>query len=139
MVEQSHRLLLAVFCFIACNCDLKTLVDSPGSSKNELAQALYSLMNAMQTILQLPILLSRIFRFLEKKIINTELNMTSEMRAERKRISFIGSLVTSLQKDEKLEASKLKEEKKGVSRIEVMHEMLSSLAASYGTASTSLS
>ncbi|CAF3775952.1 unnamed protein product [Rotaria magnacalcarata] len=96
-----------MFCFIACNYDLKTLVDNSDNSKNELTQALYSPLNAMQTILQLPTLL--------KKIIDIELNMTSEMRAERKRISFIASLVTLLQKDEKLEASKREEQKKSFS------------------------
>ncbi|CAF3835859.1 unnamed protein product [Rotaria sordida] len=153
MIEQSQQLLLAIFGFIAFNYDLETLDDNSENSQNELTQAFYSLLNTMQTLMQLPTFLGRIYlslnfkaqrartiidRYLEK-MIEQELNTTREMRMERKRTSFIASLVTSLQEDEKLEATKPEEEKKGLSRIEVMNEMLSFLAAGYGTTSTALS
>jgi hypothetical protein len=46
-------------------------------------------------------------------MIEQELRETPEMRAERKRTSLIASLVDSLQEDEKLEAKKSEETKKG--------------------------
>jgi hypothetical protein len=51
-------------------------------------------------------------RYLES-MIEHELNATSDMREKRKRTSLIASLVTSLQEDENVEASKPEEEKKG--------------------------
>ncbi|CAF4399075.1 unnamed protein product [Rotaria sp. Silwood2] len=153
MIEQSQQLLLAIFGFIAFDYDLETLDDNSENSQNELTQALYSLLNTMQILLQLPTFLGRIFFFLNfkarrartiidrylEKMIEHELNTTIDMRMERKRTCFIASLVTSLQENEKLEAAKPEEEKKGLSRTEVMHEMLSFLAAGYGTTSTALS
>ncbi|CAF1075692.1 unnamed protein product [Rotaria sordida] len=153
MIEQSQQLLLAIFGFIAFNYDLGTLNDNSENSQNELTQAFYSLLNTMQTLLQLPTFLGRIFCFLNFKarrariiidrylenMIEQELNTPIEMRTERKRTCFIASLVTSLQEDEKLEATKPEEEKRGLSRIEVMQEMLAFLAAGYGSTSTALS
>ncbi|CAF4532379.1 unnamed protein product [Rotaria sp. Silwood1] len=153
MIEQSQQLLLAIFGFIAFNYDLETLDDNSEDSKNELTQAFYSLLNTMQIVFQLPKFLGRVLLFLNfkarrartiidrylEKMIEQELNTTINMRIERKRTCFIASLVTSLQEDEKLEATKPEEEKKGLSRIEVMHEMLAFLSAGYGTTSTALS
>ncbi|CAF4448476.1 unnamed protein product, partial [Adineta steineri] len=99
----------------------------------------------MQIVLQLPTLLARIFWFLNFKarrartvidryvneMIEHELNSSLEMRSERKRTSFIASLVTSLQVDEKAEGAKPEEEKKGLSRVEVMSEMIGLLGAGY--------
>jgi cytochrome P450 len=127
MIEQSERLLLAVFGFIAFDYDLQTLDDNAENSQHELTHAFYSILNSMQTILQLPVFLGRLFMFLNFKArrarmvidqyldqtIEHELNATAEMREKRKRTSLIASLVTSLQEDEKLEASKPEEEKKG--------------------------
>jgi cytochrome P450 len=127
MIEQSQQLLLAVFGFIAFDYDLRTLDDQSDNNRNELTQAFYSLLNTMQIILQLPTFLGQIYMFLNfkvrrartiidrylEKMIEQELNATPEMRAERKRTSLIASLVTALQEDETLEASKPEEEKKG--------------------------
>ncbi|CAF2409425.1 unnamed protein product [Rotaria sp. Silwood2] len=127
MIEQSQQLLLAIFGFIAFDYDLETLDDNSENSQNELTQALYSLLNTMQILLQLPTFLGRIFFFLNfkarrartiidrylEKMIEHELNTTIDMRMERKRTCFIASLVTSLQENEKLEAAKPEEEKKG--------------------------
>jgi cytochrome P450 len=127
MIEQSQQLLLAVFGFIAFDYDLRTLDDQSDNNRNELTQAFYSLLNTMQIILQLPTFLGQIYMFLNFKVrrartiidryleqmIEQELNATPEMRAERKRTSLIASLVTALQEDETLEASKPEEEKKG--------------------------
>lgn len=127
MIEQSQRLLLAIFGFVAFNYDLETLSNNTKTSKNELTEAFYSLLNSMQTMLQLPRFFLRIYLFLNLKtrraraiidqylarMIEYELSMAEELRVERKRISFIASLVTSLQQDETLEATKPEEEKKG--------------------------
>jgi cytochrome P450 len=127
MIDQSQQLLLAIFGFIAFDYDLQTLDDNCEHNQNELTQAFYTLLNTMQTIFQLPTFLGRIFIALNFKVrraravidqylermIEHELNASSEMRAERKRTSFIASLITSLQEDEKLEATKSEEEKKG--------------------------
>jgi hypothetical protein len=45
-------------------------------------------------------------------MIEKELRETSAMRAERKRTSLIAALVSSLQEDENLEATKTEEDKK---------------------------
>ena len=125
-------------------------------------------MHTIQIFFQLPTPLARLFllcnwkarrtrelidRYLNR-MIEQELLTTPEMRAERKKVSLIASLVTALQEDEELEAAKPEEEKKGLttrcrrifsktlrlglSRLEVMHEMLAFLAAGYGTTSTAL-
>lgn len=128
MIEQSQQLLMAAFGYIAFDYDLQTLDDQPENSHNELTQAFYSLLNSMQILFQLPTFLARLFILLNfkvrraratidqylEKMIEHELNATSEMRTERKRTSLIASLVTSLQEDEKLEASKPEKDKQGI-------------------------
>lgn len=127
MIEQSQQLLLAIFGFIAFDYDLQTLDENSENNQNQLTQAFYSLLNTMQTLFQLPTFLARIFLFLNfkvrharavidqylEKMIEQELNTTSEMRTERKKTSLIASLVSSLQEDEKLEGNKPEKEKKG--------------------------
>ncbi|CAF1178689.1 unnamed protein product [Adineta steineri] len=152
MIEQSQQLLLGIFGFIAFDYDLQTLEENSGNNKHELTEAFHSFLNTMQIVLQLPTFVARIFWFLNFKarrartiidryvndMIEHELNSSSEMRSERKRTSFIASLVISLQVDEKAEGAKPEEEKKGLSRVEVMSEMIGFLGAGYGTTSTSL-
>jgi len=127
MIEQSQQLLLAIFGFIAFDYDLQTLDENSENNQNQLTQAFYSLLNTMQTLFQLPTFLARIFLFLNfkvrharvvidqylEKMIEQELNVTSEMRTERKKTSLIASLVSSLQEDEELEGNKPEKEKKG--------------------------
>lgn len=130
MIEQCQQLLMTVFGFIAFDYDLQALDDQPENKPNELTQAFYVLLSTMQMLFNLPLPIARIYfrlnfkarrarviidQYLER-MIEHELNATPEMRAQRKRTSLIASLVTSLQEDEKLEASKPEEEKKG--RIE---------------------
>ncbi|CAF0917554.1 unnamed protein product [Rotaria sordida] len=71
-------------------------------------------------------------------MIEQEQNETSDAIAERKRTSLIASLVTSLQPDEQIEANKSEEEKKGLSRRELIDEMLLFLVAGFETSSTAL-
>lgn len=127
MIEQSQQLLLAVFGYIAFDYDLQTLDGQTVSQPNELTQAFYDLVNTMQILFVLPTWMGKIFMRLNFKaqrarktidryltsMIEQEQQATPEMTEQRKRTSFIASLVTSLQEDEQLEATKPEEEKKG--------------------------
>ncbi|CAF3822381.1 unnamed protein product [Rotaria sp. Silwood1] len=72
------------------------------------------------------------------RMIEQEQSKTPELIAERKRTSLIASLVNSLQQDEKSEAAKSDDKQKGLSRNEVLQEMLMFLVAGYETTSTAL-
>ncbi|CAF1054011.1 unnamed protein product [Adineta steineri] len=151
MIEQCQQLLLSIFGYIAFDYDLQTLDDEYNSQKNELTHALHIHLGAAITTIQLPTIIARIYllnpvyrraratidRYLQE-MIEQELRETPDMRAERKRTSLIASLVDSLQQDEKLEQTKSEEDKKGLSRVEVIGEMLSLLSAGYSTTSTSV-
>ncbi len=127
MIEQSQQLLLAIFGYVGFDYDLQTLDDEYNSNKNELTHALHIHLDAAITCMKLPTIIGRIYLLLNLKyrrarstidhylqqMIEQELRETSEMRAERKRTSLIASLVDSLQQDEKLEAKKSEETKKG--------------------------
>lgn len=152
MIEQSQQLLMAVFGYVAFDYDLQTL-DGQEDRPNELTQAFYYLLNATQILLALPIYMGKIFISLNfraqraRKVIDRyltnmieqELQSAPEMSEQRKRTSLIASLVTSLQENEQIEMNKSEDEKKGLSKYEVMCEMLAFLGAGYGTTSTSLS
>ena len=127
MIEQCQQLLLAIFGYIAFDYDLQTLEDNVAHENDELTRAFHGLLDTMQILLQLPTFLGQIFmlcnlrgqrarrvidRYLQRMIEN-EQQMSSEARAERKKISLIASLVSSLQENEIAEASKPEEEKKG--------------------------
>ncbi|CAF2130873.1 unnamed protein product [Rotaria magnacalcarata] len=152
MIEQCQQLTLAIFGVIAFDFDLQTLEDENNSGKNELTRALYTHLNAAMKLIQLPTIIGRIYLFLNpeyrqartiidrylQRMIEQELQESSIVRAERKRTSLIASLATSLQHDEKAEAIKTEETKKGLSRAEVMGEMLSFLSAGYSTTAAAL-
>ncbi|CAF1381704.1 unnamed protein product [Adineta steineri] len=72
------------------------------------------------------------------QMIEQELSESPESISQRKRTCLIASLVASLQKDEKAEAMKSEEEKRGLSRSELLHEILLFLVAGYETTSTAL-
>ncbi|CAF3437696.1 unnamed protein product [Rotaria socialis] len=152
MIEQCQQLTLAIFGVIAFDFDLQTLEDENNSGKNELTRALYIHLEAAMKLIQLPTIIGRIYLFLNpvyrqartiidrylQRMIEQELQESSMVRAERKRTSLIASLVTSLQQDERAEALKTEETKKGLSRAEVMGEMLSFLSAGYSTTAAAL-
>ncbi|CAF1339492.1 unnamed protein product [Rotaria sp. Silwood1] len=126
MIEQCRQLLLAIFGYVAFNYDLQTLDDEYNSQKNELTHALHVYLTTGSIVLQMPTFLACIYllnpayrravstidRYLHE-MIEQELRETPERRSERKRTSLIASLVGSLQQDEKLEAKKSDENKKG--------------------------
>lgn len=153
MIEQSQQLLLAIFGYVAFDYDLQTLDDEYNSNKNELTQAFHENLQAALVCVQLPMFLARLYvllspqyrrstatidRYLDR-MIEQELRQTSETRAQRKRTSLIASLVDSLQTDENDELTKSEENRKGLSRKEVIGEMISLLSAGYGTTATAFS
>jgi len=126
-VRQCQNLLVAVFGFIAFDYDLETLEDNVVTRNNELAQAIQTVLDVIVTVLHLPNIFGAIYLKLSSKyrraqsiierycnqIVQHELAQSSELIAQRKRLSFITSLVSSLQPDEKLEATKSDEDKTG--------------------------
>lgn len=134
IVDQCQDLLLAIFGLIAFNYDLETLNDENISGKNELTQALQDMMNGIIPILCLPRIVAKIYTNLNYrqrqarkvikryiyKMIEQEQTMSPESIAQRKRTSLIASLVDSLQKNEKLEATKNEEDKKGMKQRKIM-------------------
>ncbi|CAF3090451.1 unnamed protein product [Rotaria sp. Silwood2] len=124
IVQQCQNLLLQIFGLIAFDYDLETI---NGSNTNEFTQTLRNFTNAVELTAFLPSFILRIYAILSSqyrqdrataerylyRMIEHELNETAESRALRKKTSLIASLVDSLQTDEKAEAKKSEEEKKG--------------------------
>ncbi|CAF1008908.1 unnamed protein product [Rotaria sordida] len=153
IVIQCQNLLLLIFGLIAFNYDLETLDDNENGSDNELTRELRDLLSTMEIVLFSPPVVTNIYLKLSRRhrrakaiierylyrIIEQELNENSESMAQRKRTSLIASLISSLQTNEKLEAIKHDEEKKGLSRSELLNEMVGFLVAGFETTSTALS
>ncbi|CAF0737712.1 unnamed protein product [Adineta steineri] len=147
--QQCRNLLLLIFGFLAFDYDLKTL---DNTDNNELAQAVKDFMESIYPVFFLPKFAAFIYLRLSRRyqrartiiqqyvyrIIDHELIDCSETIAERKRTSLIASLTSALQDDEKTEMAKSEEEKKGLNRSEVLHEVLFFLLAGYETTSTAL-
>ncbi|CAF0723292.1 unnamed protein product [Adineta steineri] len=147
--QQCRNLLLLIFGFLAFDYDLKTL---DNTDNNELAQAVKDFMESIYPVFFLPKFAAFIYLRLSRRyqrartiiqqyvyrIIDHELIDCSETVAERKRTSLIASLASALQDDEKTEMAKSEEEKKGLNRSEVLHEVLFFLLAGYETTSTTL-
>jgi cytochrome P450 len=128
ITQQSQNLLLEIFGLIAFDYDLKILdYNNEEQGNNELTKALNSMLDALVTLYFIPRSISFIYLKLNfryqhaRKIIQKYLNQMMErelsenpkLRLERKRTSLIASLVASLQEDEKAEAMKNEEDKKG--------------------------
>ena len=128
--EETRQLLLAIFGFIAFDYDLQ-IFDYQCKSKEkeeELISSMDTFFNTIVRIVEMPIIIGRIYLFFNLKyrrarlilnryiqqIIDQELKQTVEMRIERKRTSLIASLVSSLQQDENVEARKPEEDKQGI-------------------------
>ncbi|CAF0723310.1 unnamed protein product [Adineta steineri] len=147
--QQCRNLLLLIFGFLAFDYDLKTL---DNTDNNELAQAVKDFMESIYPVFFLPKFAAFIYLRLSHRyqrartiiqqyvyrIIDHELIDCSETIAERKRTSLIASLASALQDDEKTEMAKSEEEKKGLNRSEVLHEVLFFLLAGYETTSTAV-
>jgi hypothetical protein len=127
IVQQCQNLLLAIFGYIAFDYDLETLDGDGDTTNNDLTQALRDVLNTFKTTLHSPTFVSSIYLQLSpgyrrsraiiegycNRMIEQELAENPELIAQRKRTSLIASLVSSLQQNEKEEAKKSEEEKKG--------------------------
>ncbi|CAF3597998.1 unnamed protein product [Rotaria sp. Silwood1] len=152
VVEQCQNLLLEIFGLIAFDYNLETLDNKYSSNNNELTEALLDIMSTFKMAIYAPSFVSIIYMKLNTrfqraratverhfhKMIEQELAESPESRAQRKKTSLIASLVNSLQADEKVEARKKEEDKRGLSRKEVFDEVLMFLIAGYETTSTAL-
>ncbi|CAF1425920.1 unnamed protein product [Rotaria sordida] len=149
IVQQCQNLLLEIFGFIGFDYDFGTL---RGTDNNELAQALKYYIGTLEFGSYLPSFLFGAYLKLSPKcrqthatikrhlyrMIEQELTETPESRAQRKKTSLIASLIASLQTDEQAEERKSEEEKKGLTRREILGEMLMFLIAGFETTSTAL-
>jgi cytochrome P450 len=127
IIDQCQNLSLAIFGFIAFGYDLQTLEESNINKANKLTQALNDFLEIFIHTTRLPNIISELylklnFRYQRTRLIieqflnqimEQEQRKTAEQIAEQKRTSLIASLVTSLQQDEKAEAAKPEQEKKG--------------------------
>jgi cytochrome P450 len=128
IVEDAQSLLLQIFGFIAFDFDLGAFVDHTHTKgTNELNKALDDMISIMNIVFFSPRFFSKIYLTLNlryrraratveqylDRMIEQELGESEESRTQRKRTSLIASLVASLQQDEKLEASKCEEDKRG--------------------------
>ena len=146
IVQQSQRLFLAVFGYIAFDYDL----EAPAG--NVLTVALQDFIQIFVKTLYMPKFMGKIYLELSSRYHRALANirkyldaiMTQEQTEkqvddnDRKRTSLIASLVHSMQKDEHAEAMKSEEEKQGLSRDEIVDEMLLFLVAGFETTSTAL-
>ncbi|CAF1445348.1 unnamed protein product, partial [Rotaria sp. Silwood1] len=152
IIEQCQNLLLEIFGLIAFDYDLETLDKNDSGNKNELTKALRDIMSTFRMTVYAPRIISIIYlkwssryqqaqatveRYLNK-MIEQEMVESPDSIAQRKKTSLIASLVSSLQTDERAEARKKEEDKKGLSRKELFDEMLMFMIAGYETTSTAL-
>ncbi len=127
IVEQCQRLLLCIFGFIAFDYDLHTLDYNKDETSDQLKSALNDILFAFRILIYSP---KFVFTFYNKfssryqrsqkflknyvnQIVEQEVTNNPDLILERKKTCLIASLVASLQEDEKAEAMKKEEDKKG--------------------------
>lgn len=127
IVNQCQNLSLTIFGYIGFNYDLQTLEGSNMNYSNKLTQALNDFLEIFLNTARAPNFFGALYlklnlqyrrarRIIEEclnQIIEQEERKTPEQIAEQKRTSLVASLITSLQQDEKAEAAKPEQEKKG--------------------------
>ncbi|CAF1372758.1 unnamed protein product, partial [Adineta ricciae] len=144
IVRQCHNLVLAIFGFIAFDYDLETLEDGD----NELTLALRTIINSIMTILALPRILAKVYvtlSYRQRQARNTierhiyRMIEHEQATVQGKHTSLIASLVHSLRMNEHLEATEdIDEDKRGLSRNEVVDEMVAFLIAGFESTSSTL-
>ena len=146
IVKQCEHLFLIIFGHIGFNYDLEMRVD------NAFYQALQDYLSIFKTTLYMHEFMNKIYlKFNSKyqraeaviqqyldRMIDHQQNENTESTKERVKTSLIDSLVNSMQKDEKVEASKSENEKKGLSRNEIISEMLVLFVGGFETTSRAL-
>ncbi|CAF3462225.1 unnamed protein product [Rotaria sp. Silwood1] len=152
IVTKCRNLLLDIFGFIAFDYDLECLDSNNMTEQKKLTQALSDFLDIFVRVMRMPIFMIKLYLATSSRyrkaiftiheyfnqMIAQEQRKTPEQIAERKRTSLIASLVGSLQEDEKSEAAKSEEDKRGLSRSEVFDEMLLFLVAGYETTATAI-
>ncbi|CAF2841279.1 unnamed protein product [Rotaria sp. Silwood2] len=152
LVTKCRNLLLDIFGFIAFNYDLECLDSNKITKPNELTQALSEFLDIFVVAMRKPMFMIKLYLASSSRyrtvistiheyfnqMIEQEQRKSSDEIIERKRKSLIASLVESLQQDEKSEAAKPEEDKRGLSKNEVFDEMLLFLMAGYETSSAVL-
>ncbi|CAF3665197.1 unnamed protein product [Rotaria sp. Silwood1] len=127
IIEQCQNLLLEIFGLIAFDYDLETLDNNHLRNKNELTKALQDIINIFRKIINAPRFISIIYLKLSPqyqraqatvqkyltKMVEEKMSESPDSIAEQKKTSLIASLLSSLQTDEKAEAKKKEEDKKG--------------------------
>jgi len=169
MTEECQNLLFEIFGFVALDYHLEAFDKDINQNKTELMQSIRIVLSTTATILQLPNIFAKIYlkfnskyrqahsiiRQYSNEIIKYQLLQSSDSISERKRSSFIAALMSSLQEDEVSESMKNEEEKKGeenidnlmsylmislgLSRKEMIEELIAFLIAGSDTSSSSLS
>ncbi|CAF2491019.1 unnamed protein product [Rotaria sp. Silwood2] len=124
---KCQNLLLDIFGFIAFDYDLECLDSNAITKQNKLTQALSNFLDVFILTMRMPIFMIRVYLATSSRyrkaistiheyfnqMIEQEQRKTPEEIVEKKRTSLITSLVGSLQKDEKNEAAKPEEDKRG--------------------------
>ncbi|CAF0891465.1 unnamed protein product [Didymodactylos carnosus] len=151
IVGDSKHLLLDIIGFIAFDYDLQT-IESAEKEKKEFTKALDMMISAHTTIVASGFLPYRVLQWWLKwnpsyqraietvrQIANKIIEKEADQSADTKPKNMITLLVSSLQENEQEEAKKPEEEKQGLSRAELLDEILVSFAAGFETTSTALS
>ena len=128
--KQCQNLLFAIFGYVAFDYDLETLDEKyTDGTGNELMKALRIFIDTFVMAFRVPLFVIKTYLMVSpryrralatihkhlNRIIDIELSKTPDEITQRKRTSLIASLVDSLQQNEKLEATKSEENKKGKS------------------------
>ena len=126
-------MLIDIFGFIGFDYDLHALDNGNDSDRKELTGALHTYINTTVMFAQLPGVIGRIYLFCNREyrqtrtiidrhlnqMIEQELHEPTKTRAERKRTSFIASLISSLNDVEASKAANHAEEnRRGISAYE---------------------
>ena len=134
IIPHTQNLVLQIFGMIAFDYDLQTLdYSQTRKESNQLTKALNDMLSVLDVIYYTPKTFAKIYlklnlryqrarQIIEKhlnRMIEQELSETPESRAERKRTSLIASLVHSLQNNEKAEAMKNEEDRRGKSLLSI--------------------
>lgn len=143
IVDQCQTLLLTIFGWIAFDYDLQS------STRKDLTQALKQFLDTFTKTLYMPEFLAKIYLKFDRqyarsmstiekyldRIIEQEQSQDEHSVEQRKRTSLIASLVHSLQSHP---STPNEDEMRGLSRQEILHEMLLFLVAGFETTSTAL-
>ncbi|CAF3663560.1 unnamed protein product [Rotaria sp. Silwood1] len=151
MFEQLQQLVLETFSLMFFDYSLPTMDNQGDKDKNEFAHALHTVLDAIMTVIKMPTFIDRLYLLLNLKyrrsrdlvnrhlhhMIEQELQEAPMMRAERKKISLIASLIASLQQDEKIEALKTEEDRKGESSTLFRNSVLAKIKDKASTSTVS--